>query len=146
MAIKTNFGATLHQTIRDNNLTAAEVMAKVPKTPASQLTRWKNGDWGYVEHEKLTQLARACSDDVEEQSNIICAYLYDLTPIAFRPNLTIEVKRAGAKATDELTAPWAADMRRKLDSIGKAYSKDADFMRMFDTLVGWAKRINDPKA
>ena len=143
-ARKVMFGNLCSAIAQEEGKTLQEVAAKVGGTPASQFTRWKRGDWTSIDHEKLVKIARAITDDRRRQTDLIIAYLVDLTPLEFRPQIDIGQRGEvlhGKSTAEELSGPWSQDLRKKLETIGAAYSKDADFQKMVDTMAGWAKRI-----
>ena len=141
---KVLFGSLCAAIAQEEGKTLQQVAAKVPNTPASQFTRWKRGDWSAIEEEKLVKLVTSITKDRRRQADLIIAYLVDLTPVEYRPQIDIGQRGEvlhGKSTAAELSGPWSQDIRNKLESIGAAYSKDADFQKMVDTLAGWAKRI-----
>lgn len=143
-ALKVLFGNMVHEYAREGGRTLEEVASKVKGTPASQFTRWKSGKWGFIENDKLVKLVRATTDDQEKQSNLIIAYLIDMTPIEFRPMIDIGLRgqvKGGTNTANELSGSWSQDIRRKIEAIGKAYTKDEDFQRMVDQMASWGRRI-----
>lgn len=144
-ARKVMFGNLCSAIAQEEGKTLQEIAAKVGGTPASQFTRWKRGDWTSIEHEKLVRIARAITDDRRRQADIIISYLVDLTPLEYRPQIDIGQRGEvlhGKSTAEELSGPWSQDIRKKLEAIGAAYSKDADFQKMVDTLASWAKRLD----
>jgi len=143
-ARKVMFGSLCSAIAQEEGKTLQEIAAKVPNTPASQFTRWKNGDWTSIEHTKLVKLVRTVTDDPRRQTDLIIAYLVDLTPVEYRPQIDIGQRGEvlhGKRTSDELSGPWSKDIRNKLELIGAAYSKDADYMKLVDTLASWARRL-----
>jgi hypothetical protein len=143
-ARKVMFGSLCSSIAQEEGKTLQEIAAKVGGTPASQFTRWKRGDWTAIEHGKLVKIAKAVTDDRRRQTDLIIAYLVDLTPVEFRPQIDIGQRGEvlhGKSTSEELSGPWSQDIRKKLEAIGAAYSKDADFMKMVDTMASWARRI-----
>jgi hypothetical protein len=141
---KVMFGSLCSAIAQEEGKTLQEIAAKVGGTPASQFTRWKRGDWTAIEHQKLVKLVRTITDDPRRQADLIIAYLVDLTPVEYRPQIDIGQRGEvlhGKSTSEELSGPWSKDIRNKLEVIGAAYSKDADFQKMVDTMAGWAKRI-----
>ncbi len=130
--------------MQDRDVTAAEIAKKVPNTPASQFTRWKKGLWTYIPVEKVEAVAKTiCPEDYREQTDLIIAYLTDMTPLAYRPSILI-----GQKGENEKLRPmagagsnWSDEMRQRFDAVAEAYKLDDNFAGMVDTLSGWAKRI-----
>lgn len=145
---KVLFGSLCQTIAQEEGKTLQEIAAKVPNTPASQFTRWRRGDWTSIDAPKLVKLVTAITDDPRRQTDLIIAYLVDLTPVEYRSQIDIghrgEVAN-GSSAAEVVAGPWGEDIRAKLDTIGAAYSKDADFQKMVDTLAGWSKRINRPE-
>lgn len=141
---KIMFGSLCKAVAEEEGITLAEVAAKVPQTPASQFTRWQRGEWTSIESTKLVRIARALTKDVRRQTDLVIAYLVDLTPIEFRPQIDIgqrgEVQN-GQNASDPLAGPWSQDVRKKLEKIAAAYGEDPDFDRMVDSLSVWSERV-----
>ncbi|MFT3783817.1 MAG: hypothetical protein QM790_17545 [Nibricoccus sp.] len=139
--LKVFFGLTAQDMIKAEGKTIAEVAAKVPGTPASQFTRWRRGDWGYIDADKLVRLVRAITSDPQKQAELIAAYLRDMTPREFHLTVIPEIRNPSSDQKTDLTGPWASSIRAKLERIGHCYSKDEDFQRMVDTLDSWATRM-----
>ena len=137
------FGMVVAAKIEDSGRTVREVAAKLKKTPASQFTKWKHGLWTSIDPEKLQRIVEVVSDDPMEQAEMIQAYLYDITPMKFRPIIEHSLKGEGRAST----TPWKKDTEsRRLAPIVEAYSLDREFAAMSNYLLSWAVRLLEQKS
>lgn len=145
MANKIFFGSLATDYITESGREIQQVAASIPKTPANQFSKWKNGKWTYIAERKLVQVIEAVArTDRSKRVNLMIAYLVDMTPEQFRPWIDIAPKlTADESAQDSLAGKkWSPSLRAKVEAIGDAYARDEDFMRMADQLGKWADAIN----
>lgn len=138
---KTAFGQLLVSKIEESGRTVTEVSAKLKNTPASQFTRWKKGLWTYIPPEKLVAIIAEVAKDPEDQTDLILAYLYDMTPVRYRPMIVVGAKGDLPTSITDGEAPWMRPMRKRLDLIADAYAKNPEFASLVDHLTEWAKRL-----
>lgn len=143
---KTFFGTRCADKLAERNVTAKEVAAKIPNTPASQFTRWKKGIWEWIPTEKLVGVAKAiCPRDPRDQADLIIAYLTDITPVQYRPYILIgqrdENEGKGMKPMAGVGSGWSEEMRQRLDVVAEAYKLDNDFAEMVDFVHRRGTRI-----
>lgn len=144
MALKIFFGTLACDYIHESGREIKEVAALVPKTPQNQFSKWKSGQWTYIAEKKLLQLIDAVAGrDREKRAALMIAYLIDMTPEPFRPLIDIKPV-SGAPDPEKPTAGMRlpSGLRDKLEEIGRAYARDADFKRMADSLGDFATAIN----
>lgn len=143
MALKIYFGSLASDFIKDSGREIQDVAASLPKTPASQFSKWRAGKWSYIAERKLVPLIQAIAKNNKEmQAKLMIAYLIDMTPEIFRPVVDI-MPRVGEEAVEPLDGKrWSPSLRARIEAIGNAYARDDNFMRMVDQLGKWAESIN----
>lgn len=144
MALKTFFGSLACAYIADSGRTVAVVAEAIGKTPENQFSKWRNGKWTYIAEKKLIRIIdEVAGRDRDKRNALMIAYLIDMTPELFRPFIHME-----SRTGEEVAAPAPVGMGlpkglpEKLEAVGRAYSRDEQFMRMADSLFGFAKAIN----
>jgi len=140
------FGDLCAVKIEDSGRSVKEIASKIPRTPASQFTRWKKGLWTYIPPDKLEAVCREISpDDYRGQLDLIIAYLADQTPAAFRPSILIgqkgEAEGKGLRPMAGAGSNWSEEMRQRLDAVAQAYLLNDDFANMVNSLTAWGKRL-----
>lgn len=141
---KTAFGLLLESILNERGMTARELCSRVKNTPASQLTRWKKGDWTYIPPDKLVAVIEAAADRTDDRCNLLIAYLHDLTPLKYRPMLQHARKGDMPRSITDGDAPWRDPMRQRLDVLAEAYERNDDYAALVDHLVLWGKRLTKP--
>jgi hypothetical protein len=138
---KISFGALCAAKLEQKGIPVRQLVKSLKNTPASQFTRWKQGLWTYIEHDKLQAIAEAISDDPREQCDLIVAFLHDMTPMKYRPMILHMQKGESPFSITDGQAPWSEPQRRKMEAIAEAYELNEDFAQMVDHLHTWARRV-----
>jgi hypothetical protein len=144
MALKIFFGSLATDYINEQGRDAGAVADAIGGTSRTQFSKWKAGQWTYIAEDKLVRIIlEVAGRDRKKQVNLMIAYLIDMTPEMFRPFIDIVPKTADEKPEPGISAKrWSPAVRAKVEAIGDAYARDADFMRMANQVAEWAKAIN----
>lgn len=129
---------------REREMTCREV-AKRAKINEAQIYKWKMGAWTGIPDKTFDRVLDVVAETPEDRAALVAAYAMDMLTPKAEACVTILPRNPKAGPVDKsgLSGRWNAELRRKLELIGNAVLKDEEFRRMFETMAGWSKRLDE---
>ena len=119
-------------------MTVKDLAEDVPQANSSTISKIRNGDFARISDARLDAIIGALVPrDPIAQCEIVCAYLEDICPKAYRHRLRIEPRVAGA----ERNSGRQNNIHELLELLAQAAAKDEAFMLHLQSLKALADAV-----